>query len=165
MLKYGLHSRIRAPASVSQKNHCNSSICTPDAVSISSRHRRISDIKSPDSLVLEIPPLSPSEIFPNSSVLSSPSTIIHHNNSYTNIPAIPKFDDNLCWYRLNWPSKFLSINNYFITIGDRTHIVTDVVVFQPSAQPSVSHNLSIVWHITFAFVIRSLLLHNTIFNG
>jgi hypothetical protein len=92
MLKYGLRSRIRAPASLSQKNHRNSSICAPDAVSISSRHRRISDIKSPDSLVLEIaPPLSPSEVFPNSSVMSSPSTIIHHNNSYTNLPAIPEF--------------------------------------------------------------------------
>ena len=92
MLKYGLRSRIRAPASVSQKNRRNSSVCAPDAVSISSHHRRISDIKSPDSLVLEItPPLSPSEVFPNSSVLSSPSTIIHHNNSYTNLPAIPEF--------------------------------------------------------------------------
>jgi len=93
MLKYGLRSRIRAPASVSQKNHRNSSVCAPDAVSISSHHRRISDIKSPDSLVLEItPPLSPSEVLPNSSVLSSsPSTAIHHNNSYTNLPAIPEF--------------------------------------------------------------------------
>jgi hypothetical protein len=87
MLKYGLRSHIRAPASVSQKNHRNSSICAADAVSISSHHRRISDIKSPDSLVLEIAlPHSPSEVFP-----SSPSTIIHHNNSYTNLPAIPEF--------------------------------------------------------------------------
>jgi hypothetical protein len=87
MLKYGLRSHIRAPASVSQKIRRDSSLCVPDAVSISSRHRRISDIKSPDSLVLEIaPPLSPSEAFP-----SSPSTIIHHNNSYTNLPAIPEF--------------------------------------------------------------------------
>jgi len=92
MLKYGLRSRIRAPASVSRKNHRNSSLCAPDTVSISSRHRRISDIKSPDSLVLEIaPPLSPSEVFPNSSALSSPSTVIHHNSSYTNLPAIPEF--------------------------------------------------------------------------
>jgi hypothetical protein len=93
MLKYGLRSHIRASAPVSQKNRRNSSLCAPDAVSISSRHRRISDIKSSDSLVLEIaPPVSPSEVFPNSSVLSSsPSTIIHHNNSYTNLPAIPEF--------------------------------------------------------------------------
>ena len=92
MLKYGLRSHVRAPVSASQKNHRNSSICAPDTVSISSRHRRISDIKSPDSLVLEIAaPLSPSEVFPNSSVSSSPSPIIHHNNSYTNLPAIPEF--------------------------------------------------------------------------
>lgn len=92
MLKYGLRSRINAPASFSQKNRRNSSVCAPDAVSISSHHRRISDIKNPDSLVLEItPPLSPSEVYPSSSVLSSPSAIIHHNNSYTNLPAIPEF--------------------------------------------------------------------------
>jgi hypothetical protein len=73
-------------------NHRNSSvICASDTVSISSRHRRISDIKNPDSLVLEIPsPLSPYEAFSNSAVLSSPAAIIHHNNSYTNLPAIPE---------------------------------------------------------------------------
>jgi hypothetical protein len=72
-------------------NHRNSSICAPDAVSISSRHRRISDIKNPDSLVLEIPsPLSPSEVFSNSTGLGSPGAIIHQNNSYTNLPAIPE---------------------------------------------------------------------------
>lgn len=92
MLKYGLRSRINAPASFSRKNRRNPPVCAPDAVSISSRHRRISDIKNPDSLVLEItPPLSPSEVFPNSSVLSSPSAVIHHNNSYTNLAAIPEF--------------------------------------------------------------------------
>lgn len=93
ILKYGLRSQIRAPVSVSQKNHRNLSLCAPDAVSISSRHRRISDVKSPDSLVLEVPPpLSPSEVvFTNSSVFSSPSALIHHNNSYTNLPAIPEF--------------------------------------------------------------------------
>ena len=95
MLKYGLRSRINAAGSFSQKKRRTSSICAPDAVSISSRHRRISDIKNPDTLVLEItPPLSPSEVFSNSSVLSSPSAIIHHNNSYTNLPAIPEFPAN-----------------------------------------------------------------------
>jgi hypothetical protein len=75
----------------SQKKHRNSSVCGPDAVSISSRHRRFSDIKNPDSLVLEIPsPLSPSEVFSNSSMLGSPAAIIQHNGSYTNLPAIPE---------------------------------------------------------------------------
>lgn len=91
MLKYGLRSLINVPVSSSQKKHRNSSICAPDAVSISSRHRRFSDIKNPDSLVLEIPsPLSPSEVFSNSSMLGSPAAIVHHNNSYTNLPAIPE---------------------------------------------------------------------------
>jgi hypothetical protein len=66
-------------------------VCAPDAVSISSRHRRFSDIKNPESLILEIPsPLSPSEVFSNSNILCSPGAIIHHNNSYTNLPAIPE---------------------------------------------------------------------------
>jgi hypothetical protein len=92
MLKYGLRSRINAAASFSRKNRRNPPVCAPDAVSISSRHRRISDIKNPDALVLEItPPLSSSEVFPDSSVLSSPSAVIHHNNSYTNLAAIPEF--------------------------------------------------------------------------
>jgi hypothetical protein len=92
MLKYGLRSQINVPMSSSQMNRRNSSIiCAPDAVSISSRHRRISDIKNPDSLVLEIPsPLSSCEAFSNSAVLGSPAAIIHHNNSYTNLPAIPE---------------------------------------------------------------------------
>jgi hypothetical protein len=81
--------------SSSQKKHHNSSICAPDAVSISSRHRHFSDIKNPDSLILEIPsPLSPSEVFSNSSMLGSPAGIIHHNNSYTNLPAIPELPGN-----------------------------------------------------------------------
>jgi hypothetical protein len=54
---------------------------------MSSCRRRISDIKSPSALVLEIPPpLSVPEAFPN-----SPSAITHNNNSYTNLPAIPEF--------------------------------------------------------------------------
>lgn len=91
MLKYGLRSRINVPLSSSQKKHRNSSVCAPDTMSISSRHRRFSDIKNPDSLVLEIPsPMSPSEVFSNSSMLGSPAAIIHHNSSYTNLPAIPE---------------------------------------------------------------------------
>ncbi|XP_021917078.1 solute carrier family 2, facilitated glucose transporter member 3-like isoform X4 [Zootermopsis nevadensis] len=91
ILKYGLRSQIHAPVSSSRTNHRNSSIiCAPDAVSISSRHQRISDI-NPDSLVLEVSsPLSSCEAFSNSTVLSSPAAIIHHNNSYTNLPAIPE---------------------------------------------------------------------------
>jgi hypothetical protein len=91
-LKYGLRSHIRAQASVSQKYHRNSPVCAPDSVSMSSCRRRISDITSPNALVLEIPPpVSPSEVFSNSSVLGSPSDVIHSNSSYTNLPAIPEF--------------------------------------------------------------------------
>ena len=92
MLKYGLRSQINvSPMSPLGTRHRNASVCSPDAVSISSRHRRISDIKNPDSLVLEIQsPLSPAEMFPSSTVVGSPAAVVHHNNSYTNLPAIPE---------------------------------------------------------------------------
>jgi hypothetical protein len=95
MLKYGLHSRINVPQSSLQNKRRSSSVCAPDTGSISSRHRHFSDIKNPDALILEIPsPLSPSEVFSNSSMLGSPAAIVHHNNSYTNLPAIPELPGN-----------------------------------------------------------------------
>ncbi|PSN38762.1 hypothetical protein C0J52_08879 [Blattella germanica] len=96
VLKYGLRSQISTfPTSASHMNKLNrnSSVCSPDGVSISSHHQHISsDLKNPDSLVLDIPPpISPAEVtLMNSSAVTSPATIIHHNNSYTNLPAIPE---------------------------------------------------------------------------
>ncbi|KAJ4430980.1 hypothetical protein ANN_19573 [Periplaneta americana] len=136
MLKYGLRSQINVIPSASKlSRHRNSSVCAPDTASMSSRHRRISDIKNPDSLVLEIPsPLSPAEVFANSSVLGSPAAIIQHNNSYTNLPAIPE---------LPGKNTTLSSNISEPIINDTTSPMSiHPVLSMPRIMPSIPENLA-----------------------